>query len=154
MTVFALQTIALLIVAFLAGCAIGCWARSLHGRRAAALAAVPGEPAAEKAPEPAVQKPAVQKPARKTSTPRRRAAPRSKKDDLKLLSGVGPVLEKKLNSAGVRSFAQIAQWTEKDVAAFDEKLKFKGRIEREKWVEQAKVLAEGGETEFSKRAKK
>ncbi len=39
------------------------------------------------------------------------------------------------------SFAQIAAWTEEDIAAFDEKLSFKGRIEREGWVEQAKALA-------------
>jgi len=64
-------------------------------------------------------------------------------DDLKKLSGVGPALEKKLNEAGITSFAQIAAWTEKDIADFDEKLSFKGRIEREGWVEQAKELAKG-----------
>jgi large subunit ribosomal protein L21 len=62
-------------------------------------------------------------------------------DDLKKLSGVGPALEKKLLEAGVTSFAQIAAWTEADIAEFDEKLSFKGRIEREGWVEQAKELA-------------
>jgi large subunit ribosomal protein L21 len=62
-------------------------------------------------------------------------------DDLKLLSGVGPTLEKKLHAAGVTSFAQIAAWTTEDVAAFDEKLNFKGRIEREGWIEQARTLA-------------
>lgn len=64
-------------------------------------------------------------------------------DDLKKLSGVGPALEKKLLEAGVTSFAQIAAWTEADIAEFDEKLSFKGRIEREGWVEQAKELAKG-----------
>lgn len=64
-------------------------------------------------------------------------------DDLKKLSGVGPALEKKLHEAGVTSFAQIAAWTEADIAEFDEKLSFKGRIEREGWVEQAKELAKG-----------
>jgi large subunit ribosomal protein L21 len=64
-------------------------------------------------------------------------------DDLKKLSGVGPALEKKLQAAGITSFAQIAAWTEADIAAFDEKLNFKGRIEREGWVDQAKALAEG-----------
>ncbi|PKQ11024.1 MAG: 50S ribosomal protein L21 [Alphaproteobacteria bacterium HGW-Alphaproteobacteria-1] len=64
-------------------------------------------------------------------------------DDLKRLSGVGPALEKKLHEAGVTSFAQIAAWTPEDVAAFDEKLNFKGRIEREGWIEQAKELAQG-----------
>jgi large subunit ribosomal protein L21 len=64
-------------------------------------------------------------------------------DDLKLLSGVGPALEKKLHEAGVTTFAQIAAWTEEDIAAMDEKLSFKGRIEREGWVAQAQAkLAE------------
>ncbi len=64
-------------------------------------------------------------------------------DDLKVLSGVGPALEKKLHEAGVTTFAQIAAWTEADVAAMDEKLSFKGRIEREGWIEQAKELTKG-----------
>ncbi|PWK62522.1 50S ribosomal protein L21 [Roseicyclus mahoneyensis] len=64
-------------------------------------------------------------------------------DDLKVLSGVGPALEKKLHEAGVTSYAQIAAWGAEDIAAFDEKLNFKGRIEREGWVEQAKTLAQG-----------
>jgi large subunit ribosomal protein L21 len=62
-------------------------------------------------------------------------------DDLKKLSGVGPALEKKLLEAGITSFAQIAAWTEADIAEMDEKLSFKGRIQREGWVEQAKELA-------------
>ena len=73
-----------------------------------------------------------------------KAAPKAKvegTDDLKQLSGVGPALEKKLHAAGITSFAQIAAWTEEDIAKFDEELSFKGRIEREGWVEQAKALA-------------
>ncbi|GGO53259.1 hypothetical protein GCM10011315_10760 [Roseovarius pacificus] len=64
-------------------------------------------------------------------------------DDLKQLSGVGPALEKKLHEAGVTTFAQIAAWTEADIADMDEKLSFKGRIEREGWVDQAKELVKG-----------
>ena len=64
-------------------------------------------------------------------------------DDLKKLSGVGPALEKKLHAAGVTTFAQIAAWTDADVAAMDEQLSFKGRIEREGWIDQAKELAKG-----------
>ena len=66
-------------------------------------------------------------------------------DDLKKLSGVGPALEAKLHEAGVTSFAQIAAWGPDDIAAMDEKLSFKGRIEREDWVAQAKKLAAGEE---------
>ncbi|MCJ7872289.1 50S ribosomal protein L21 [Phaeobacter sp. J2-8] len=62
-------------------------------------------------------------------------------DDLKELSGVGPALEKKLHEAGVTSFAQIAAWTDAEVEEFGEKLSFKGRIEREGWIDQAKALA-------------
>ncbi|MEJ6394420.1 50S ribosomal protein L21 [Gymnodinialimonas sp. 2305UL16-5] len=64
-------------------------------------------------------------------------------DDLKQLSGVGPALEKKLHAAGVTSFAQIAAWGADEIAEFDEKLSFKGRIEREGWVDQAKKIVEG-----------
>jgi large subunit ribosomal protein L21 len=66
-------------------------------------------------------------------------------DDLKLLSGVGPALEKKLHAAGVTSFAQIAGWTASDVTAMDEKLSFKGRIDREGWIDQAKAKVAGQE---------
>ena len=72
-------------------------------------------------------------------------------DDLKRLKGVGPALEKKLHALGVTSFAQIASWTPAEIAEFDEKLSFKGRIDRDGWVEQARTLAAGGETEFSQR---
>ena len=75
-----------------------------------------------------------------------RAAPKSAAaDDLKQLSGVGPALAKKLHAAGVTTFAQVAGWKKADVAAMDEKLSFKGRIEREGWVAQAAKLASGKE---------
>jgi len=67
----------------------------------------------------------------------------ARSDDLKRLSGVGPALEKKLHTSGVTSFAQIAAWTPEDVATFNEKLNFKGRIEREGWIDQARDLAKG-----------
>ena len=64
-------------------------------------------------------------------------------DDLKKLKGVGPKLEEKLHAAGVTSFAQIAAWGPEEIAAMDEKLSFKGRIERDGWIEQAKELSGG-----------
>ena len=63
-------------------------------------------------------------------------------DDLEVISGVGPVLAEKLNSIGVYRFEQIANWTERNVQEFDELLSFKGRIEREEWIKQAKALLE------------
>ena len=80
----------------------------------------------------------------KAAAPKAKATPAaasSEGDDLTQLSGVGPALLKKLNAAGITTFAQIAAWTEADVAEFDEKLSFKGRIEREGWIAQAKELA-------------
>lgn len=65
-------------------------------------------------------------------------------DDLKKIKGIGRVIEGKLNAAGITSYAQIASWTKKDAAAFSEKLDFQGRIERENWIAQAKVLAKRG----------
>ena len=73
-------------------------------------------------------------------------------DDLKKISGVGPKLEKTLNDLGIFHFAQIAAFSRDNVAWVDRHLRFKGRIERENWIEQAKVLAAGGETEFSRRS--
>ncbi len=68
-------------------------------------------------------------------------APTGEADDLKKISGVGPVLEKKLNDLGITTFAQVAAFTPEDVARVDDALSFKGRIEREKWLEQAAKLA-------------
>jgi len=61
------------------------------------------------------------------------------------------VIERKLNDAGVTHFAQIAAWSDDDVAHMDELLSFRGRITREDWIGQAKILAAGGETDFSAR---
>ena len=74
-------------------------------------------------------------------------------DDLKLISGVGPKLEQTLNDLGIYHFDQVAKFKKKDIAWVDERLRFKGRIERDDWMSQAKVLAKGGETEFSKKKK-
>ena len=64
-------------------------------------------------------------------------------DDLSLLSGVGPVLEKKLREAGITTFRQIAELTPEQAKELDAKLKLGGRIEREEWIEQAKELMAG-----------
>jgi len=67
-----------------------------------------------------------------------------KPDDLKLISGVGPKLEKMLNKTGVYYFPQIANWKKADVKMVNDKLgAFPGRIERDEWVRQAKGLAKG-----------
>ncbi len=80
-------------------------------------------------------------------------APRDgKADNLKEIKGIGPKLEKLCNTLGFWHFDQVAAWTSDEVAWVDANLEgFKGRVTRDKWVEQAKILAGGGETEFSKR---
>jgi len=64
-------------------------------------------------------------------------------DDLKLIVGIGPVLERMLHNLGIGTFRQIARWTERDIAEFDAKLpEFPGRIVRDQWVTQARALHE------------
>jgi predicted flap endonuclease-1-like 5' DNA nuclease len=81
------------------------------------------------------------------------AGPRDgKADNLKEIKGIGPKLEAACNDIGVYHFDQIAAWSDDEVAWVNANLiGFKGRVTRDKWVDQAKVLAAGGETEFSKR---
>ncbi len=88
--------------------------------------------------------PAAAKPAKKAE----KAAPKTAAkaaggDDLSAIAGIGPVIVKKLNGEGITTFAQIAGWSEEDVAAIEEKLSFKGRVGREDWIAQAKELAKG-----------
>lgn len=73
-------------------------------------------------------------------------------DDLRKIAGVGPKIEGLLHDMGIWHYGQIAGLTRAQVAWVDERLSFKGRIEREDWIGQAKTLAAGGETEFSKKA--
>jgi len=71
--------------------------------------------------------------------------------DLKRIRGIGVLIEKKLNSLGITSYEQVANWTRADIDKISDVLDFKGRIERENWIEQARILASGGQTEFSRR---
>jgi large subunit ribosomal protein L21 len=126
-------------------------AGSVAGVAVAAAAAKPAKKAAApkaeapKAAAPKAPKAAAPKAEKKAEAPKAEKKPAkaaaAAADDLKQLSGVGPALEKKLHEAGVTTFAQIAAWNADDIAAMDEKLSFKGRIEREGWVDQAKALA-------------
>ncbi|MGX8012175.1 proton-conducting membrane transporter [Mesorhizobium sp. ORM8.1] len=113
-----------------------------------------GSTAAKPAPKAAAAK---KPPAAKTAAPKpaakKAAAPKAaadKADNLRRLIGIGPVNEKLLKGQGVTTYAQIAAWTEADVKRIEEVLNFDGRIAREKWIEQAKLLAAGNETEFAR----
>jgi predicted flap endonuclease-1-like 5' DNA nuclease len=70
-------------------------------------------------------------------------------DDLTMLKGLGPKAAAQLHSLGVTRFAQIASWSEADAAVVDARMgAFKGRIFRDKWVEQARYLAKGDRAGF------
>ncbi|MEO0574737.1 MAG: hypothetical protein AAF004_04675 [Pseudomonadota bacterium] len=86
-------------------------------------------------------KPAPAAPAPKPGPALFKTAVHGKKDDLKRISGVGPKLERLLNKHGVFYFWQVASWSRKDIVFIDNRLDvFKGRIERDEWVRQAKTL--------------
>ena len=73
-------------------------------------------------------------------------------DDLTRLKGVGPKLAAQLNTLGVTSFAQIAGWSEADIDRIDDQLgRFKGRIRRDNWIEQAELLSEGDTAAYEAR---
>jgi predicted flap endonuclease-1-like 5' DNA nuclease len=117
----------------------------------ATSAAPPRKPAREPKIASATASPARAKTkAAKAESGRPRAANSSGKDDLRRLVGIGPVNERRLNEHGITTFAQIAA----DIKKAEEYLQFDGRIERERWVAQAKLLAAGDELEFARRFSK
>ena len=77
-----------------------------------------------------------------------------KADNLCRIKGIGFTIEEKLHNLGIYHFDQIAAWTEEEIKWVDKHLAFSGRILREDWIGQAKILAAGEETEFSKRVDK
>ncbi len=110
-----------------------------------AIAATVGPKTTKKAAAPKAEKKAEAPKAKaepKKAAPKKAAA-KSEADDLSQISGVGPVIVKKLHAEGVTTFAQIAAWTPADIADMDEKLNFKGRIDRDEWLKQAAELAKG-----------
>lgn len=70
--------------------------------------------------------------------------PEGAADNLKLISGVGPVIEAKLNALGVTRYDQIAKFGAEDLTRLDTALNFRGRVSRDNWVGQAEALARGG----------
>ena len=115
----------------------------LEAEVAEAVAPVEAEPAVEETPEPAEEAPAVEEtPAEKTSSDDAPlfTTPEGDPDDLKKISGVGPVLEEKLHALGIIRFEQVANFTAEEITMVDDRLNFKGRIERDEWIRQAKEL--------------
>jgi len=114
----------------------------------------PSRPAAKAgATKAAPKKTAAKAPAAKAEgISNRLAAPRGgKADNLTRIKGIGTVNEKKLNEHGIFHFDQIGAWKKADVEAAEAYLAFDGRIAREEWVKQAKLLGQGKDTEFSRR---
>ena len=114
------------------------------------------KPAAKPVVAKVATKPAAPKVAKvkKPDGPVRLSAPRKgKADDLKEIEGIGPALEKLCNSLGFYHFDQIAGWSDADVAWVDANMKtFKGRIARDKWIAQSKIIVAEGLDVFRVRA--
>ena len=82
------------------------------------------------------------KPKKKKKKPVKAAATavEANQDKLTAIRGIGPVLEKKQQDLGITMFSQIAAWNEEDIEKVSAHLSFKGRIQREDWIKQAKEL--------------
>lgn len=81
-----------------------------------------------------------------------RVEPADSGEAITRLKGVGPRLAAQLGDLGVTSIAQIAAWTEADIERIDAQLgRFQGRIRRDSWVEQARLLIAGDEQGFAAR---
>lgn len=75
-------------------------------------------------------------------------------DDLRVIEGIGPVLDKLCHELGIFHYDQIAAWGPGEIAWMDANLKgFKGRVSRDKWVRQAVLIGQVGLEEFKRRAK-
>ncbi len=119
-------------------------------KKAKATAAKSAEPGKPKTEAPKTEAPKAEAP--KAKAPKAAAkssdaaaplftAPAGAPDDLKQISGVGPVIEKKLHALGITRYEQVAAFTDDDIVKVDDALAFKGRIERDDWVAHAKKLA-------------
>ena len=112
---------------------------SLSGTATKAKSSKPA--AARKAP---VKKTVAAKPIAAASLEDKNRPPKVRKpakpDDLKLISGVGPKLEGVLNGLGIYKFGQISKWKKTEREWVDSYLKFKGRIDRDDWIKQAKAF--------------
>ncbi|MDJ0614143.1 MAG: hypothetical protein QNJ29_10745 [Rhizobiaceae bacterium] len=157
MTMLIIQSLLLMAIAYILGCLIGGLLRYPFSSEPTVEVAKPQTRVPAPSPSKPEQEPEQKKsePVKPKPTPEPKPVPAPvQKDDLKRIKGIGPQNEARLNSAGVYSFAEIAQWSADEQRDMGERLAFPGRIEREDWVEQAKILAKGDETEFAKRVDK
>jgi NADH-quinone oxidoreductase subunit E len=149
------------LLAFFIGCIIGCILRKLFGDETrGATSAVPPRAMDEPSRSPgaeavkaagmalATQETPVAEAGKPTRPQGIAAAREGRPDNLQRIGGIGPKNERTLHGLGFFHFNQIAAWTQDEVAWVDDHLKFNGRIQREEWIEQAKLLAEGKVEEF------
>jgi predicted flap endonuclease-1-like 5' DNA nuclease len=156
----------LMFAVYIIGCCIGCWLKGrLDPDRAAVTptsAKAGSELVADQRQTSARLSPGVQgAPSAPDATaahigqqPATLAAPiNGVKDDLKLIRGVGPINENALNRLGIFHFGQIAQWKPDEATWVGHSLAFPGRIERERWIDQAQILNRGNDTVYSRQVK-
>lgn len=168
MSLVLLQIFLLIVIAYILGCVAGCLLHQFFADDAPTDFTVEEQDALMSATEPQPTKasliPASPAPVIKSEPPkvdlplsREKALPEidipraAQLDDLKRIRGIGRQNEIRLNAIGVTSFAQIAGWSKARQAEIGARLSFSGRIEREEWVAQAKALAKGKQTDFSRR---
>lgn len=166
MTHMFIELLVWMLGAFFAGCLIGWLLRTLFAQKPATLATATPEPV-RAAPPPELPPPVSRRepdhvpvppiPAMPAAAPIRQERPKGitaprggKADNLQRISGVGPKNERVLHNLGFFHFDQIAEWTAAQVEWVDDHLKFNGRIKREEWIRQARLLADGKEAEFLK----
>ena len=89
------------------------------------------------------KKAAPKKAAAPKAAPKKEAPKKSEKDDLTRISGVGPLIVGKLEAHGITTFQQVADFSAADIERIDGELNFKGRIDRDEWVKQAKEFLKG-----------
>lgn len=158
MSHLALELALWILLVFFIGCILGCLLRRSFARHklsvapegpsdAGAVPPVTGS-ASQRAAAPAASVTPTVQPLVAARPAGMAAARNGTPDNLQRISGVGPTNEKTLHSLGFFHFDQIAAWTAEEVAWVDDHLKFGGRIEREEWTNQARLLGEGNEEEF------
>ena len=156
-----------MLLALFIGCIIGCLLRKMFGNAEVATPNPAAQAEALVSPQPAALEAKTQAMPEVGRAPKAPAAPVTgtgkmerpkgisaarggKADSLQKISGVGPKNEKVLHKLGFFHFEQIAAWTAEEIEWVDDHLKFNGRIKREEWTRQAKLLAAGNEKEFNK----
>lgn len=163
MTHYIVELVLWILLAFFAGCVLGGLLRKWFGDAEVAetqsvaavtptsLVTAPRAPRAAVAPVAAAGPVAPVMGTGQMDRPKGISGPRGgKADALQRISGVGPKNETVLHNLGFFHFDQIAAWTPDQIDWVDDHLKFNGRIRREEWTKQCRLLAAGNEAEFSK----